>query len=196
MVIKAVIFDFGGVFTKYTKRDLFVQAGRKLGKEKEISKFTKKYHARIMTLTRKELLKRIAKLGINPLRWELVVIQLLKRRKIRKALVVLAKKLRKNGYLVPVLSNVNPITVRFNKARGWYDVFSHLILSCEVGAAKPEKKIYRIALQKIGMSPRECVFIDDHLTCIKTARDMGMRAILFRSPRQVMTELKKCGVVW
>ena len=115
---------------------------------------------------------------------------------MRQELVELAKKLRKNGYVVPLLSNAGPMTVYFNRKYGWYDVFSPIIVSCEVGAMKPQKKIYEIALRKVGVSPRACVFIDDHEECLAAARKFGIHTILFKNSKQVMSDLRKLGIVW
>ncbi len=195
-MIKAVIFDYGGVFVKYKPGDIYVTAGQKLGVGDRVSAFVKKYYSIMGKMTRGEILKHISKTGINPKVWERNVVQLLEKRKRRKELVALAKRLKKKGYVVSLLSNVNSITARFNKTRGYYDIFSPFILSCEVKAMKPQKKIYRIALRRIGLSPKACVFIDDHDRCIKTAKKLGMHAIPYKTSSQVMKDLKKLGVKW
>ncbi len=41
------------------------------------------------------------------------------------------------------------------------DAFDHIIISSEVGVAKPEAKIFQIALEQAGVSPNEAVFVDD-----------------------------------
>src|SRR5689334_20075214 len=40
-------------------------------------------------------------------------------------------------------------------------VFDDMTESCVVGVRKPDAKIFEIALQKAGMTPNQCVFLDD-----------------------------------
>jgi len=52
------------------------------------------------------------------------------------------------------------------EVRGWDDCdlapfFDEVVFSCEVAAAKPAPVIYRIALERIGASPGQAVFVGD-----------------------------------
>lgn len=119
-----------------------------------------------------------------------------KNSRIRKELVVLAKKLRKTGYKVPLISNTGPMHAFVSKKMGWYAAFSPVILSFEVNCMKPQRRIYLIALRMLNAKPDECVFIDDHRKCLIPARKLGMRTILFKNSKQLMRELKKLGISW
>ena len=57
--------------------------------------------------------------------------------------------------------------------------FKHKIVSGDVHCRKPDKKIYEITLQKIQKQTKECLFIDDSINNIVSAREMGINSILF-----------------
>jgi putative hydrolase of the HAD superfamily len=71
------------------------------------------------------------------------------------------------------------------------DAFDGIIISAEVGVAKPDPRIYRLALERLGVAPAEAVFVDDFLHNVEGAHTVGMHAIQFRSPEQTQTELEQ-----
>lgn len=71
------------------------------------------------------------------------------------------------------------------------DAFDALIISAEVGAMKPEPKIFRIALEQFGVSPNEAVFVDDFLVNIEGCEKVGMKGIHFKDPDYAMQQLKE-----
>jgi HAD superfamily hydrolase (TIGR01509 family) len=56
---------------------------------------------------------------------------------------------------------------------------------------KPDPRIYRLALEKMGMQPAESVFLDDVLIKVEAARSRGMSAIQFTQPKKALEELKQ-----
>lgn len=71
------------------------------------------------------------------------------------------------------------------------DAFDSIIISAEVGAAKPEARIFQIALEQLGVSPPEAVFVDDFLINIEGCEKVGMKGIHFRDPESALRQLKK-----
>jgi len=69
------------------------------------------------------------------------------------------------------------------------DAFDELIISAEVGLAKPDPRIYLLAAEKLGVLPGEAVFLDDFNENIHGALRVGMQAIHFRYPLQALDEL-------
>ena len=95
-----------------------------------------------------------------------------------------------------VLSNTNPIHFGMLKAK--YPIFRHFhdfVLSYEVGALKPDSRIYREAIERSGCRPEECFFTDDILVNVEAARKHGMDAVQFLSAAQLEEELKARGVL-
>ena len=71
------------------------------------------------------------------------------------------------------------------------DAFDKMIISSEVGAAKPEPKIFQIALEQVGVKPNEAVFIDDFLINIEGCEKVGIKGIHFRDPETTLQQLKE-----
>ncbi|MBN8581211.1 MAG: HAD family phosphatase [Anaerolineae bacterium] len=70
-------------------------------------------------------------------------------------------------------------------------VFDTLTISAEVGVAKPEAKIYHLALEQAQVQPEAAVFVDDVLGNIEACEALGMKGILFKDPQEAMEQLKK-----
>jgi glucose-1-phosphatase len=71
------------------------------------------------------------------------------------------------------------------------DAFDALIISAEVGVVKPDARIYQIALDRVGVTAPEAVFVDDFLMNVEAARAVGMNAIHFTQPELALKELKQ-----
>ncbi len=74
---------------------------------------------------------------------------------------------------------------------GISDAFDELIVSAEVGLAKPDPRIYRLAIDQLGVSTHEAIFIDDMHRNVQVARTLGLQAIQFNNRTQTLLELKK-----
>lgn len=75
---------------------------------------------------------------------------------------------------------------REQAAYGLADLVDVLIYSHEVGLAKPDPRVYRLACERLGVPPEQVVFVDDVPECVDGARAVGMRAVLFRGTRQAI----------
>ena len=88
------------------------------------------------------------------------------------------KRLKRNYKLV-LLSNTDIMHFTFIKKRfPEILIFDDYVLSYEVGAMKPDPRIYEEALKRTGFEPEECLFIDDTEENIKGARKLGINVIL------------------
>lgn len=86
--------------------------------------------------------------------------------------------LKSMGYQVGLLSNVFKETADIIRENGGYDNFDFTILSCEVGARKPEREVYAASMKKLpGIQPEEVLFLDDREHCILGAKDFGLQTI-------------------
>lgn len=72
--------------------------------------------------------------------------------------------------------------------------FSLFLSSCYLGVSKPEKEIYRMAIDLTQHRPEDCVFIDDRLLNLECAELEGIHPIHFRSPGELQTSLGALGV--
>ena len=69
--------------------------------------------------------------------------------------------------------------------------FDTLTISAEVGEAKPDAKIYLLALEQAQVKASEAVFVDDVAKNIEACEQVGMKGILFKDPNESMKQLKK-----
>lgn len=102
----------------------------------------------------------------------------------------LVKTVRQNGYKTGFLSNTELASVEYFKEKNYSKLFDATIFSCIEGFSKPSPEIYKIALKKLKIKPEEGIFIDDRDDYIEGAKVVGLRTILFHSPTQVKQELK------
>ena len=79
------------------------------------------------------------------------------------------------------------------KAQAVADVmtlFEHVVESSKLGLRKPDPLIYRHACDLLGVSPENCIYLDDLGINLKPARAMGMRTIKVGDPDQAIAELE------
>ncbi|MCI0519409.1 MAG: HAD-IA family hydrolase, partial [Chloroflexi bacterium] len=69
------------------------------------------------------------------------------------------------------------------------DAFDFMIISAEVGLVKPDERIYRLTVDRLGMRPEECIFVDDFSRNVDAAREFGLHAIHFKTTEQAQAEL-------
>ncbi|GAA3827011.1 HAD-IA family hydrolase [Nocardioides panacisoli] len=86
--------------------------------------------------------------------------------------------LRAAGVRTAFVSNCSSNTRPLLIALGLADLVDELVLSCEVGAAKPEPAIYRTALDALGVQASETVFVDDQRSYCEGAASVGIDAVL------------------
>lgn len=71
------------------------------------------------------------------------------------------------------------------------DTFDLILFSGEEGMCKPDPEIYRRGLDRLGLAPEETIFVDDSTENVEAARAMGMHAMLFTDSRQVREEIER-----
>ncbi len=77
---------------------------------------------------------------------------------------------------------------------GLRQIFQLFISSCFVGFRKPEKDIYRLALETTQISAEECCFVDDRALNLECAVKLGMQTIEMQTIAQLREDLDKLGV--
>jgi epoxide hydrolase-like predicted phosphatase len=63
-------------------------------------------------------------------------------------------------------------------------VFDVLVYSAEVHLAKPDPRIYQLALERLGVQPQEAIFVDDFPINIEAAKALGMHGVRFENSQQ------------
>jgi len=114
----------------------------------------------------------------------------------REEMFDLVRALRSSGYRVALFSDVTQWQAETFRTAGDYVLFSPVVLSCEIGARKPNSESYAKLFNRLGVEAKECIFIDDRAENIEGARKAGMRAILFKTPGELKESLLGLGVQW
>lgn len=102
----------------------------------------------------------------------------------------------KEQYKLVLLSNTNHIHQKYGWAK--YDFlnnFDKLILSHEVGAVKPEEKIYRAVEAYTGEPPEAHFYTDDVDAYVKAAENLGWDAVQFKNGNQLKEAMQQRGLL-
>jgi putative hydrolase of the HAD superfamily len=112
--------------------------------------------------------------------------------------VVAAFKACKARFKVGCITNNAPtgkgpsMTADEAKARQIAEVFAlfdHVIESSKAGVRKPDPRIYAMMCEALGVEPKTCVYLDDLGINLKPAREMGMATIKATSEAQLLADL-------
>jgi len=101
----------------------------------------------------------------------------------------LVKELKKQGIKTAVLSNIFKFEAEVIREHNGYDGFDPVILSYEVGMVKPELDIYRLVIGELKVKPEECVFIDDKERNLLPAKELGIKTVLAQNPAQIAKDV-------
>ena len=71
------------------------------------------------------------------------------------------------------------------------DLFDEAIISGEVRLHKPQPEIYLLAAERLGVEPRDCVFVDDLRENCVGAEAVGMTAVLHRETAATLERLSE-----
>ncbi len=108
----------------------------------------------------------------------------------------LARSLANSGKFL--MATINNESTDLNLYRiqtfGLRKIFGLFVSSCFVGFRKPEKPIYRLALEITQRPPEECCFIDDRALNLECAAKLGMHVIQMKDPDQLRRDLQSLGV--
>jgi HAD superfamily hydrolase (TIGR01509 family) len=69
-------------------------------------------------------------------------------------------------------------------------LFDEMIISAEVKLVKPDPRIFHLATDRLKVQPAETIFVDDIAENIESARQIGLKGILYQNYDQVMGEVK------
>jgi putative hydrolase of the HAD superfamily len=77
------------------------------------------------------------------------------------------------------------------------DYFDPIIISCEVGCSKPDPAIFNLAIQRAGVSARDCIYIGDNYYDDATgSRKVGMPALIInRFGKLGVEEIRDCPII-
>jgi 2-haloacid dehalogenase len=202
-MVKAVIFDLGGVLVDWNPRYVFTDDYFK-SEEERLFFFDKICTAEWnenqdagypISIATEEKIREFPQWesAIRDYygRWEDML-----REEISESVDVL-KQLRENPALkLYALTNWSAETfpVALNKFP-FLQLFDGIVVSGIEKTRKPFPEFYKLLMDRYDLRPAETLFIDDSLRNVKAAQLAGMQAVLFTSPSQLKEDLGKAGIL-
>jgi putative hydrolase of the HAD superfamily len=207
MAIRAVLFDFGGVYTP-SPFSVFAEAAGELGTtpDRVLGLVFGPYdrdtdhpwhrleRGELSLLDAREAIMALASeagLAFDPLA---ILARMAGGGAAREAVVAATRRLRDRGLRTALVTN----NAR-EFSRGWRslipiaELFDAVIDSSEVGVRKPDPAIFSLALRELGgIAPEDAIFLDDFPGNVAAARRLGMRGVLVEAdPRGALEELER-----
>ncbi len=183
-IIRAVLFDFGGVIADEGFHDGLLEIGRRNGLDPEAFFETV---ARIIQdcgyLTGKaaepafwDAVRRATGIreGDDELRGEI-----LGRFVIRPGMLDLADRIRHGGTAVALLSDQTDWLEGIDQATGLYGHFDAVFNSFRTGKSKHDASVFTDVCSVLAVAPPEALFVDDNAGHVERARTRSLRAIRF-----------------
>jgi epoxide hydrolase-like predicted phosphatase len=195
MSIRAVFFDLGGVIVRTEYQTPRQQLAERLGMEYDdldrlVFNSETGMQAAIGAITPQQHWEAVMKRLKRPMQ-EITAIreEFFAGDIVDRTLVDYIRSLRgkyKTGLISNNWGDLREILVR----EKFEDAFDYVIISAEVGVAKPDPKIFRIALEQAGVRPNEAVFVDDFYVNIEGCEEVGMKGIHFKDASSTLQQLK------
>lgn len=200
-MIKAIVFDLGGVVTNYSHQRFYHELAKCL-----------KVNPNVLLPTLKSILKPFNRGEMDEDEfWRRLVENLQielpanhkgfiryeyeKDAKINKGIVKIIESLKKSDFKIALISDTIKSHALRTKEWGWFKYFDVVMLSCDVGLIKNNGKIFNLTLSKLGLKGNECIYIDDKKENLIPAKKVGMKVILYTSSQELKKDLKKLGAL-
>ena len=185
MTYNALVFDFFGVICSEVAP---FWLSRHFSEADAISVKAKIIHAADRgEISQDALFEGLSKLTNVPL--HLIEDEWLAYVRIDQRLVAFVKELRSEYKLCLLTNATSPFFRKIAARYGIEQLFETIVVSSEIGLAKPEQAIYRLALERLSVAPQQTLMIDDNPMNVEAAIGVGMNALLYRSFEQLRAAL-------
>jgi epoxide hydrolase-like predicted phosphatase len=193
--IRAVFFDLGGVILRTEYQAPRQHLAERLGMEYEdlvrlVFESETSRKASVGAVSEEAHWETIARRLNRPQETDAIRSEFFAGDVVDRGLVDFIRSLRPR-WKTGVISNAWSGMRDFLTVQKFEDAFDGLVMSAEVGVAKPKAEIYLLALEQLKVSPGEAVFVDDFIENVEGARAVGMSAIHFKEPETAIAQLKK-----
>lgn len=180
--MKAVLFDMYGVIIREPKGNLQPYAERHIPGITEEQVYANWIEASKGLITSEEFLYSVG------LRGDLAAMQkeYLDTLHLNDGIFKAVEFLRTKQVSTALLSNDTREWNEYLRGKSDLDkLFDVKIVSGEVGLRKPMPEIYLLAVEKLGVKPEDCVFVDDQDRNLIAAQALGIKTVSFRPDGQV-----------
>jgi len=205
-VLKAIVSDFGGVLTS-PLLDSFIAfqelsgipleaLGKAMGKlaeregahplfELETGRMSEASFLRVLTQELKaELGRQVTLHGFGERYFENL--------QPNERLIEYMRELRTRGYKMAICTNnVREWEPLWRAKLPVDEIFDVVVDSAYVGSRKPERRIYEITLERLGVPPSAALLLDDVERNCEAARELGITSVVYRSNDQAIAEIEQ-----
>ena len=97
---------------------------------------------------------------------------------------------------IALISNTNQI--HFEYCRKTFPIIREIrqyVLSYEVGARKPDERIYQAALSRFNRRPEETLYVDDLKELVEAGKTFGLEALQFQGAVSLEEALRQRGLL-
>ena len=111
-------------------------------------------------------------------------------------MIALHTELRQRGVPTYIFSNTNDLAVEHVERNfPFFKNFDGYIYSCEVGAMKPDAKIYAAMEKLCGRSGADIIYLDDRSENVQAGLARGWQAFLHETPEKTRAVVVKLGLL-
>lgn len=200
---KNIIFDMGNVLLSFKPRQYVEELGLDSEEEKKLV-YNEVYHTyKCPYLDRGDFTEETFVEAVNknlPKKYHKMVEKLIFHWADKvtpvKGMADFIKEVKEKGYKIYLLSNAG-----YRQHEYWFNIPGHeyfdgTVVSCDVKAIKPERKIYEVLYEKFNLNPKECFFIDDLAINIYGGMETGMDGVVFNGDvDELRKEFAKRGIL-
>jgi putative hydrolase of the HAD superfamily len=106
-------------------------------------------------------------------------------------LIEFARRLRPR-YRTGILSNsFVGAREREQQAYGFEDLVDEIVYSHESKMGKPDPRIYALACARLGVRPKEALFLDDHAPFVTAAREAGPHVVRYQDNAHAIADIEE-----
>lgn len=113
---------------------------------------------------------------------------------IRPWMIELVHRLRAQGYITGILSDQTHWLDWLNEKDHFYDAFDHIFNSYYLGKGKRDPSLFTDVAAALALPPSALLFVDDNIENVERARDAGLQAIQYVDRNGFMSEMEKLGL--
>ncbi len=196
-MIKAVIFDLGGVVVDFSNAEYYAHLAEKSGLK--VSRIRQAVEKRRIGLLEKDMMtirtfeRQLAdEIGLRE--GEIGWYDFYKKHVRINIDVQEVVGMLHGDYITAFLSNIDKTRYFYTRKIVDLDLFDYRFASCYIGQRKPDPLIFRFALKKVGVRAQEAVFIDNMMENVRGAGRIGIEAVHFVGRRMLDRQLSKLGL--
>lgn len=196
-MIKNIIFDIGNVLTDFRWKDFLIEKGfdeqmaQRMGDASVNTPTWSELDRGVWTF--EELLQGF--IANDPeIAWELRMgfTDMRGMVTIRDYACDWVKQLKEQGFGVYYLSNFSrKVEVECADSLAFIPLMDGGILSYQEKLVKPDPAIYHALLERYGLQPEECIFLDDTAVNIEAANQLGIHGIVFTTKEQALIDMEQ-----